>query len=71
MVPPIDGARGSQKLFVPKLKENESEFDRGIFSYKKIACALQHLYVKVFYQKTGIVRFIRTLLNLFLDGPSF
>ena len=60
-----------KKLIVPKLKENESEFDRSIFSYKEIACALQYLYVELLYQKTKIVRFLRELLNLFLDGPSF
>ena len=69
--PPIDGARGSQKTFFPKLKENESEFDRSIIIYKEIACALQYLYVKLLYQKTRIVRFLRALLNLFLNGPPF
>ena len=60
-----------KKLFVPKLKENESEFDRSIFSYKEIACALQYLYVKLLYQKTRIARFLRALLNRFLHGPPF
>ena len=60
-----------KKLFVPKLKENESEFDRSIFSYKEIACALQYLYVKLLYQKTRVVRYLRALLNLFLNGPPF
>ena len=71
MVPPIDGARESKKIFVPKLKGNESEFDRSIFSYNENACALQYLYVKLLYQKAIIVRFLRALLNLFLNGPPF
>ena len=60
-----------KKLFVPKLKENESEFDRSIFSYKEIACALQYLYVELLYQKTRIVRFLRSFLNLIFEWLSF
>ena len=75
MVPPIDGARGSQKTFCPKTQGLEkcpkSEFDRSVLSYKEIACALQYLYVKLLYQKTRIVRFLRALLNLFLNAPPF
>ena len=60
-----------KKLLVPKLKKIKSEFDRRIFSYKEIVYALQYLYVKLFHQKTRIVRFLRSFLNLFLAGPPF
>ena len=59
------------KLFDPKLNKNESEFDRSIFIYKETVYALQYLYVKLFHQKTRIVRFLRSFLNLFLAGPPF
>ena len=38
-----------KKLFDPKLKKNESEFDRRIFSYKETVNGLQYLYVKLLY----------------------
>ena len=60
-----------KKLFDPKLNKNESEFDRSIFIYKETVYALQYLYVKLFHQKTRIVRFLRSFLNLFLAGPPF
>ena len=60
-----------KKLLVPELKKIKSEFDRRIFSYMEIVYALQYLYVKLFHQKTGIVRFLRSFLNLFLAGPPF
>ena len=59
------------KLFDPKLNKNESEFDRSIFIYKETVYALQYLYVKLFHQKTRIVLFLRSFLNLFLAGPPF
>ena len=40
-----------KNLFEPKLNKNKSEFDQGTFFYKETVCALQYLYVKLFYQK--------------------
>ena len=53
--------------YVPKPKENESEFDRSIISYKEIARALEHLHVEPFHQKTRTMRFLRAFLNPFLS----
>ena len=66
----LDGARGSQKTFCPKTQGKWIGIRPEYFSCKEIACALQYLYVKLLYHKTRIVRFLRALLNLFLNGPK-
>ena len=71
MVPPIDGARRSQKTFGPKTQENQIGIRPAYFSYKEIVYALQYLYVKLFHQKIRIMWIIRSILNLFLAGHPF
>ena len=71
MVPPIDGARRPQNTFGPKTQENQIGIRPAYFPYKEIVHALQYLYVKLFHQKTRIVRFLGSFLNLFLAGPPF
>ena len=51
MVPPIDGARRSQKTFGPKTQENQIGIRPAYFSYKEIVYALQYLYVKHFTRR--------------------
>ena len=60
-----------KKIIVPKLKKNRIGIRPEYLSYKVTMEALQHLNVQLLYQKTRVVRFLRSFLNLFLEWLSF
>ena len=54
-----------------KTQESQIGIHPEFFSCKETVLALQYLCVQLLYQKTRIVRFLKSFLNLFFEWASF